>query len=588
MNMASRDLGEREMYRQPRRRNAKPYERTTADSWGKVDEAYDLVPDLGEGRRWYDPPYRLMMWLSSGWRRKVQPRSLLSFWNKVINYLIPFNEHHRNFVWPLDDWMHNVTVPTDEHVNVAGLWLVELFPPADLPRLERAIARNGWDKKRSLASPDEGNQETLSRARAGTGSTWWRMASLIRKGSSWWGFDAIRTELPPTFETVHLRAVQVGDGLTAVICEFNLSDASSRSLDEEWHAAHEPFMRFPRGERPRTYDRQWGTFWKVQSVRRAVHDEARTWLSHRLPGYFGSRGEPQPVLDLLLLDKLDPTRAEPTNISTDKSRQRNASLRALALDTHHPYHLVSDSLPKLLLSQGQPSLHHAMGEAPSWTLWGKRDAVVKALGEGGLAGYPGDVNRAIAHRLVGKMYNLFVMLGVSYLLRIAAREQAQVRDTAASIHGKFRPKSLRALRRSFLTLSLDLTSLRRDVKSFWERDWWWEGDARFFYTLSPRDRREDKARGRKPKEPIDFNDSIRESQEEAFTSLIEADRDLRDILSTVASLGASADSFKLGRTALWVSIVSLIVAVGTVLVSETSDASILGWLTQVAQTLLGN
>ncbi|MEZ0140265.1 hypothetical protein AB1285_15635 [Microbacterium sp. NRRL B-14842] len=548
-----------------------------------INDVFDLVPAIGDGTRWYDPPYRLLMWLSSGWRRKVQPQFLRTLLNKGVNYLLPFNQHDRDFAWPRDDRAHGIQIPPSEHVNVAGLWLVELFPPADLPALERGLARNGWDKPRLFAARDKGNRETLAGARAGNGSTWWHVASLIRKGSTWWGPDAIRSELPASFETVELRAIQVGDGLTALVCAFNLTDAAAKSLDEAWHTPHEPFMRYRPGSRPRSFDRHWGTFWKVQSVRRAIHDEARSWLTGRLPGFFGRRGEPQPSLDMLLLDQLDPTRPEPHNISREKSLARSDALRALAVDSRPVYHLTSDDMPKLLLDPVSPSMHQAMGEAPAWALWGKRDAVVEALGEDELAGYSGDVNRAIAHRLGENMYNLFVMMGVSRLLAIAAREQAAVRDSAANLHGKFRPKALRALRQSFLTLSLDLSSLHRDVKRFWERDWRWEGEARFVYTLAPMHRRADAKAGRKVEEPIDYNEALQDKHESTFANLIESDRDLREILSTVASLGASADSFKLGRLALWVAIVSLVIAVGTILVTEVGTTSILGWILAIVQ-----
>lgn len=43
-----------------------------ADS-SHVSEAFDEVPAIGDGHRWYDFPYRLIGWLSSSWRRKALP-----------------------------------------------------------------------------------------------------------------------------------------------------------------------------------------------------------------------------------------------------------------------------------------------------------------------------------------------------------------------------------------------------------------------------------------------------------------------------------------------------------------------------------
>lgn len=566
-----------EKYRQARRRGARPRERSASGS-PEIDRSFDLVPFLGEGCRWYDIPYRLMTWLGSGWPRRVQPEALLSLWNLGINYLLPFNEHHRNLAWPLDDQTHSLLVPDQEHVTVGAVWLVELFPPTDLAALERALRRNGWDDSRLLGRPERGNREALARARAGTGSPWWRVAHLIRKGSLKWGAGAVRAELPNLFETADIRAVQVGDGLTALVCKFEVGDKAATALDEEWHSPHKPRMQFSLRSRPRSLDRRWAAFWNVQSVRRSMHDEARTWLTTNVPGYFGSRRKPQPALDLVLTEVFDPTSSDPSNDSGVSQPHREA-FRALALDSHPVYRLTSAELPKLLLDRPQPSMHRAMQGASAWSLWGKRAAVVEAFGEG-LRAYGADSDRAIAYRVDERVYNLMVMLGISEMLGIATREQAQVRDTAARLHGKFRPKSLRALRKFLLTSSVDLAMISRDVKSFWDRDWRWEGEARFAYTLAPDHQLADAEAGRKTEDPVDLSATVQSRQEGVLATLLAADRDLRDILSTVASLGASVDGFRLGRVALFVAIVSLVTAVATVLASEISPTSILGWLVE--------
>jgi hypothetical protein len=35
-----------------------------------IEDAYEKVPSIGNGHRWYDLPYKLLGWLSSSWARR--------------------------------------------------------------------------------------------------------------------------------------------------------------------------------------------------------------------------------------------------------------------------------------------------------------------------------------------------------------------------------------------------------------------------------------------------------------------------------------------------------------------------------------
>ncbi|RLP99782.1 hypothetical protein EAD96_26845 [Micromonospora sp. BL1] len=84
-----------------------------------------------------------------------------------------------------------------------------------------------------------------------------------------------------------------------------------------------------------------------------------------------------------------------------------------------------------------------------------------------------------------------------------------------------------------------------------------------------------------------MNNELRERQQKWFDKLIEADRDYRDLLSTVAALGASADTYKISRVALWAAIASLAIAVVTLLLAEVKDQNVLSavllWLARVLE-----
>ena len=71
-----------------------------------------------------------------------------------------------------------------------------------------------------------------------------------------------------------------------------------------------------------------------------------------------------------------------------------------------------------------------------------------------------------------------------------------------------------------------------------------------------------------------LEDELRRELTVSLQRLVRTDRAYRDILSSVASLGASADSFVLGRWALTVAVASLVVALATVLFASVGCDSV--------------
>jgi len=83
-----------------------------------------------------------------------------------INRLHPYNKLDRHRAESLISSMHNVFVPDVEHVNVPGIWVVELFPPTDLPSLQAALTKNGWDKTPYSCPSEQSSNATLGNSRA--------------------------------------------------------------------------------------------------------------------------------------------------------------------------------------------------------------------------------------------------------------------------------------------------------------------------------------------------------------------------------------------------------------------------------------
>ena len=535
----------------------------------RISAASEKVPYIGERwTRWYDLPYKLLLFLQTNWRRKIIPSPALRAFHRWSNDLSQFNKLERDRIWDPTDRLHDFQVPADEHVKMPGIWVVELFPPSAFARLERAIQRNGWDRNRWMSGAAETNVNMLLKSRARTGWRWWRMASIQDINGTYLMPEGVRTQLPPEFSYIELKAMQVGSGLTAVVAHIRLSELGATQLDEVWHQPHEPMLT-RRDGRLHALDRMWAGFQVTQTARERLHQLARKWMNENCNGVFSEFNSPQTLIDMLILDQHDPT-----DVSEDRDRDQFNVFRALGITEIEVRHYTSAAIPKMLLVPTQRSMARGISTDRTWALWGQRQAVMDSATY--MTGYGDDPNRAIAHRYADAIESFLVTLAVSDLLETVEARYALIRDRARAQHGRFKAKVINDLREQLLTLSIDVATVQRDLERSWKSRPRFEDEAEFTIEYSPRfwanSDRED--------EPIHMNTELRKHQKEWFEELAAADRDYRDILSTVASLGASVDASKTGRRALWVAFVSLAVAFITVVMTDIGDSSLFHELTE--------
>lgn len=529
-----------------------------------LEEAFRRVPEIGEGRRWYDAPYKCISWLLRSRMRRILTRRIRGWLVYGLNLLHPYNERDRYRVWSREDPLHNVAVPPGERVQVPGIWVVDLFPPSELNALKRALARKSWDSGR-MHSLGEGNRASLERSRSGRGATWWRVGKVV-SATGWIEPDAIRGNLNAIFSSIELTASQVGDGLTAVAAFFRLSEEGMGLLDKEWKKPRDPSIVWRRG-RPIVQDRQWTTFRVVQRTRRHLHAEARKWMTSNFPGSFARRGVPQSLVDLLIFEGHDPAQG------SEIPREMATALRALGVSEHH-YLRTSPNLPGLVL---EPVRERASTELDEhvWGLCGNLSTVISALSH--LDAYGGQNVTAIASRCNTEVREALCFLSLSDYLDVMQVDYSKLRDEARTQHGKFSARRLRRMRDSFLALSMDLSSAVRDLPQF--------HDSHVSSGSVPVFTMEDApwlasrlAPAGQGFPSVNFTQMLADQQKEQVAELATEDKDYREILTAVASLGASIDTFKIGRIALWVSLVSLVVALVALLLAEVKSGTVLSYL----------
>lgn len=191
-----------------------------------------------------------------------------------------------------------------------------------------------------------------------------------------------------------------------------------------------------------------------------------------------------------------------------------------------------------------------------WTLAGNRDIAISGIDR--IEMYGGRNDYAVAHYIGRVIEDFLPAIAVVEYLSVLEEQYARLRDDARAQHGKFNSRRLRSMRHIFLTHSFDLNTIGRDVRSFFTES----RIAQPAFTMEfpfPNPR------------TVSLNTVLGEQMEKRLDRLESSDRDYRDILSTVASLGSSIDAFKMGRIALWVALVSLFISLVAMSIADLGD-----------------
>ncbi|ORA09106.1 hypothetical protein [Mycobacterium arosiense] len=520
-------------------------------------------PASDERDRHFERVEKVLYWVRRTRAAKLAPDRFLTPLDYLINLNMQYRSHRRalaGFRWGDEDLC---TVPPTDHVQIPSLFIVELFTPSVKGNLDRAIKRNRWDTKR-LRMYGRHYMPTLDEARSGDGWPWWNLGEVVRRGSNVMVGDAVRRKMPIEFDRVELKALQISQGITAVMAKFDLNDAAISRLDAAWHRDYQPEMYWGKwgGEWPRPLMPDFVAFRRVQEERGRLHDAARQWFSAKWPGFFATNGQPQPLLDVVLLNEIS---AYP---ETRPAEGVEGAVRALGLP-HTVYVQRSTKFPAMTLGERQIPSDSDMEDRRTWALWGNRSEIVDGLATTLTSHGYGQSDSSIAHYVQEAIEDYFLRLSISEMLDVCDARYASMRD-AARQHGQ-----LERLRASLLTLSIDMSSIDRDIRAYnahgSQRD-----HAQFFFEDSPYLVAEHAKHGGPSRESINMNEHLLNEQTRTLETLRAADNDYRGILTAAASLTSSLRSIRMARTAIWIAMASLVVAAVTLVITDISKHSLAG------------
>ncbi|MFC4138305.1 MULTISPECIES: hypothetical protein [unclassified Microbacterium] len=511
---------------------------------------YEYLRPLGRWFRWYDLPYVILNRLhysKAASRLPVRWQEALrrseSFLEQT-HYAKEFRRQkgHR-------DWWR-IHLPDDEKIALPAVWVVEYFTASGVHRLYDSIRRAGWSAPQ--LSRDHAGEEVLASSRAGGGQVGWRIAHLHSGEST--GFSALTTHratLPPGVTAANIYGVPIGKGLTAVVVSFWLDESHSDRLNDVLHADHQAALIRRPGHLAVAQGPSAVLHHRMQRERTRTHQSMRKWMTGALPGTFARSGKPQPLFDLVFFDVADPLAD-----GFIPARRENDAVRGIGVDAMTGYRTVSPDLPGLLF---EPADSRSWAEditANVWTLWGN-SAVAAGLAIGS------DKNvQGAAHSVGADTTDFMARTGLTALLRLLRENASVAHDNARKLHGGTSSRNLKRLRERTLTTSLDLATLEEDIKEYNGRGWRFN-EPQFYMERAPSLRQREIESGTQHSPPIDLNKNERKTQKKLARELVAFDTDYREVLNTVASIGASLDSRRVQRVAVWISIASLGVALAT-------------------------
>ncbi len=565
--------------RRAQRPQGPPEARPLASASTEIEDVADepnsetAIRDIGKGFRWYDLPYLVLRslqrsnvdpWIPARWRVKIR---------EISNFL--YQTHHTrerrgdNDLYRFD----KIELPSGEGVTMPYASLVEYFTASGVRELHKAIRRSGWDGARFLGM-DPGGTETVTSSRRGDGRTWWRMAELTSRSAEYTSIDAQRAKLPAGVKSISLIGVSIGKGVTAVVAGFSLDESVSARLNEQLRAPHQHDVIRRKGQMAVSQPPKAVLHYRTQRARSEVHRELRRWMSRTLPGAFASARHPQPLFDVIFFNV-----ADHMDDDARPSHRENDALRAMGLQDHVPYRVTSEELPGLLLQEPV-----ARDWAPDisenvWSLWGNRDAAARITSGTGHSGV-----ESAGYFVGSRSTDFMARSGLTAFLRLLRGKASIAHDNARELHGGTSSRDLKRLRIRTLTTSLDLATLEEDIKLY-NRRRWRDREPVFYLDYTAWFKERDKEEGRKPFKPVNLNAQERKVQRRLARELVEFDAEYREVLSTVASLGASLDSRRVQRVAIWVSVVSVVVALVTLWATQESPPDLVAVSCSFLRTL---
>lgn len=179
-------------------------------------------------------------------------------------------------------------VPYDEELRVRVMWGMELFGPAEIELLYEKLARLKWTAGIARSKAD-GASNWVRHQRAYGGDGGWYNVGIVADRGDRQRFHMLENyaSLPSEVERLLVRIYQLTPSLTCVLVGFVFKEQTSRSYEAELNRDRKSIKERSRhGWRISTLDPTHLKQRSIELTRSRIQNLARNWFCTNLPGYF--------------------------------------------------------------------------------------------------------------------------------------------------------------------------------------------------------------------------------------------------------------------------------------------------------------
>ncbi|WP_329442571.1 hypothetical protein [Streptomyces canus] len=442
-------------------------------------------------------------------------------------------------------------IPATEKVALRAMWVVEFYTPPDMETMARRLQE--VDEMAPSATFTKGYEDWFRAARKDGGGGWIRLPDFARPGWSAFGRDQIFGTLPEGAVRANCALFGVTHGISALVVRFDYEDDFAEGygelLREDQGKRLEPLKNGFSLVGPSSLKKR-----KVKSWRKARVKEASDWVSANFPGHFSRAGEHLPSVHLITTAERVPWESEPTGDGMGGYEVLEAGY------TVWPYWQCSTltSLRVQIASDIGPYLRN---DLEGVLVCASRES---DLLSGEPVGVGSDYSSSVGHAMHGmeeNLSNLTIRWGLdSYVARLG-KQVADVRDRATAISSIATYGAFVDLRNKLLVTGIESQLVAKEIVTFCEsRRWLGEGSeynqvlTRFYLDAG--------------RQPVNLHAGLAKRIIEESRRISQVEKEIRELVSAAADLTNAAYGIRLQAVVLWLTVVSVVVAVIALLVAN--------------------
>lgn len=454
--------------------------------------------------------------------------------------------HTRRFRQRDIDENTETRLPPNETVSFRAIWMVEFFGPPDAGGIYKRLQQldavsSAWGQR--------GYAKWLKSTRTANGGAWTRLPDFAAPGQTTLGRDELFTELPEGVRRVTAGLVAVTHGITALVLRFEYEDDFAKSygelLREDQGKKLEP-IGAGRATGQSIISPMFMKSRKVKEWRLCRIKQASSWIAAHYPGHFVRHGETHPVVHFVTTAHLVPWQ-------DDTSGSRGDGYSVLDLRPDFRGHWEPAEMTALRFRWTSEHADYRHGREEVLACAAREEDLLSGEPVGVGPHYSSDISHAM-YRMDDELTDIAVRWGLFCYVAKLGNRIAEVRDQATSIASDATHKSFVSLRNRLLVSGIESQLVAKEIVSFCGSDRWIGQGFQLNEVLS----QPLLDLGRLPGQ---FHSSLAAYITNESARISSSEKEVRELVSAAADLTNAAYGIRLQAVVLWLTVVSVVVAI---------------------------